>query len=126
MSGIDPARRILVVDDDFYMRKFLHDLLAFQGYAPQVLETAEDALTVLKEGGGASLIIADDSMAEMTGSELVIALRKAGIGVPAIVLGPIDNPSWSPLGSDLGRVEVLDKPFHSAQLVSAIDRMLTL
>lgn len=125
MAESGPARKIVVVEDDVYIRRLLHDLLKFQGYAPEIFEKADAVLTALKAGKGISLLIADESMDGMTGSELVIALRKADIGVPAIILGPIDSPYWGALKGDLGRVEVVDKPFHTAQLISVIDRMLT-
>ncbi len=125
MSKDFSAKAIVVVEDDLFVRKYLQDLLSVQGYAVEAFETTEDARRAVIGDGRVALLIVDDSMPGVTGTELIIDLRRAGVGVPAILLGPTVASYGGSLAADFGRVEVVEKPFHSAQLLSAIDRMLT-
>jgi CheY-like chemotaxis protein len=124
MAGLPSAQRILVVDDDDMIRRFLHDFLVFQGHFVTLCESAQRALALL-EDAEFSLLITDVAMPGMTGVELVHELRSKGRGLPILVLsGTLEDEVEAGL-KRLGRTECLAKPFHSAQLLSALDRLLT-
>jgi len=78
--------KILVVDDDPFVREMLATILQASGYG---VETAEDGLAALKKysgGSGIHLIISDMNMPEMNGMELIKKLRQGGSEVPIIIL----------------------------------------
>jgi CheY-like chemotaxis protein len=124
MAGPPSAHRILVVDDDAMIRQFLHDFLVFQGHSVTLCEDAQRALALL-EDAEFSLLITDVSMPGMTGVELVHELRSKDRELPVLVLsGTLDDEVEASL-KRLGRTECLAKPFHTAQLLSVLDRLLT-
>jgi two-component system chemotaxis response regulator CheY len=68
--------KILVVDDFSTMRRIIRNLLKELGY-PNVTE-AEDGLDALKklQGGGFEFVVSDWNMPNMSGIELLRAIRK--------------------------------------------------
>ena len=78
--------KILIVDDDPFVREMLATILQSNEYT---VETAEDGLAALKKysgGSGVHLIISDMNMPEMSGLELIKKLRQGGSEVPIIIL----------------------------------------
>lgn len=78
--------KILVVDDDPFVRDMLATILQSAEY---IVETADDGLDALKKysgGSGIHLIISDMNMPEMSGLELIKKLRQGGSDVPIIIL----------------------------------------
>jgi sigma-B regulation protein RsbU (phosphoserine phosphatase) len=80
------STKILVVDDDPFVREMLATILQSSNYD---IETAEDGIDALKKysgGSGINLIISDMNMPEMKGLELIKKLRHGGSDVPIIIL----------------------------------------
>lgn len=78
--------KILIVDDDPFVRDMLATILQSGEYT---VETAEDGFAALKKyrgGSGIALIISDMNMPEMSGLELIKKLRQGGSEVPIIIL----------------------------------------
>ncbi len=116
-------RRILVVEDDDLVGEFLNDFFTFQGHQVTVCKGANQVRAILM-AHEYSLLVADISMPGMTEVELVYGLRAERCQVPMLVLGSMEIELLSSLKA-LGPTEFLAKPFHTAQLLSAVDRLLT-
>lgn len=80
--------RVVIVDDDPNMCRVLSGYLAKQGFAPTAFTQAVEALNTLRSASPdpADVIIADLVMPEMTGIELLRALRESGIKTPVLVV----------------------------------------
>jgi DNA-binding NtrC family response regulator len=77
--------RILVIDDDDDLREFLRSVLEDRGHQVRCLDRADGGIAVLATGEF-ELVLVDESMPGLSGSEFLASLRKKGIGVPAILM----------------------------------------
>jgi CheY-like chemotaxis protein len=67
------SKRILIVDDDLYIRELYQGILTKQGYNVEVAEDGLDGLTKLKEGGY-DLVLLDVMMPKLDGVAVLAAL----------------------------------------------------
>ncbi|MHB8667398.1 MAG: response regulator [Burkholderiales bacterium] len=124
MGDKDKAR-ILVIDDDPFIRSLLHAHLSHAGYA---VELAEDAV----EGGKAllrakfDLVLCDIDMPFMSGLELVTLLRASEetASVPVVFASAHMDTKTLMEAQELGACGYLIKPFESEQLLEAVARCL--
>src|SRR5438477_12807494 len=77
--------KILLIDDDADLRRFLQDALERRGHELACLERAEGGADVLATGEF-DLVLVDEHLPGMTGSEFLRALRKHALGIPAILM----------------------------------------
>jgi signal transduction histidine kinase/FixJ family two-component response regulator len=109
--------RVLIVEDDEYVRRFLNECLGDLGY--EVLG-AESALQGLRhmENVRPDLIIVDYAMPEMTGAEMALEIRHHDQKTPIIfVTGYADMEA---IESVPGPTHVLKKPFEVDSLVAMV------
>ncbi len=78
--------KILIVDDDPFVRAMLGEILESSGYQTKTAVNGVEALEKLDREPDIELIISDMNMDEMNGLELVRTLRSRGQNVPFIVL----------------------------------------
>ena len=117
--------RILVIDDDPFIRSLLQLVLAQAGYEVQV---AEDAV----EGGkallrpGFDLVLCDIDMPYLTGLELVTALRASEetASIPVVFVSSHMDTETLIAAQELGAAGYLIKPFQSEQLLETVGRCL--
>ncbi len=77
--------RILLIDDDPDLRRFLQDALAQRGHHVSCLERAEGGVDVLATGEF-DLVLVDGRMPGMSGSEFLTVLRDRALHIPAILM----------------------------------------
>ena len=70
-----PAARILVVDDEPQIRKFIDISLRSQGYATLLAGTGREGLTLLASKG-ADLVVLDLGLPDKDGKEVLKELRR--------------------------------------------------
>ncbi len=115
------AIRILLVDDDHFVRKLVQQQLTAQGYEVQAENNAADALAAL-ESRSFDLLITDIVMPGRDGCKLIRALRGAGHTLPVIAMtGGVENAvgdcaSYAEMFADL----TLIKPIPQADLIEAV------
>jgi len=81
------CKKILVIDDEPFVREFLSELLASHGYAVDTLADGLEAYEQLcRQGMDYSLVVSDMLMPVMTGLDLLKKLRQDGCEIPFIVL----------------------------------------
>jgi len=79
-------KKILIVDDDSFVRDMLSMILDSNGYSVETAEDGKDALEKYSAMPDINLIVSDMNMPEMTGLELIREIRKHDEGVPIIIL----------------------------------------
>lgn len=79
------AKKVMVVDDDLYIRELYVEILNDEGYVVDSAVNGEDAYSKLKNGGY-DLILLDIMMPKMDGLGVMEALQKTE---PPIKNGPI-------------------------------------
>lgn len=117
---------ILVVDDEAALRDPLAAFLSKQGHNVVTAADGYEALARIQQEK-IDLILTDLLMPNMTGVELIAAVRERGLSLPIIAMtGGGGRPGQpQPLQAmEAGAATVLAKPFGLAQLVVAVEDLL--
>lgn len=120
--------RILVVDDDTQVRKFVTQTLTRAGHETLAAADGNEGLKAYT-AQGVDLVVMDIIMPEKEGIETIIDLRKVNPAVKIIAIsggGRIGPESYLITAKGLGAVETLQKPFTTEELTGAVDRVLGL
>jgi len=78
--------KILLIDDDADLRHFLQRALEERGHQVACLDRAETGVALLSATGEFDLVLVDENMPGLSGSEFLKVLRKKGILIPAILM----------------------------------------
>lgn len=117
--------RVLVVDDSPAQRHYVADCLSRQGF---VVATAEDGQVALAaaQARPPALIVSDYEMPNMTGFELVHALRRdpALRQIPVIMLTARDSRRDMAQMRAAGASAYLVKPFSQDKCIALVERTL--
>jgi CheY-like chemotaxis protein len=118
-------KKILVVDDEEVIRKFLRIQLAKWGYAVKEAEDGEQALEKLGKDDF-DLLICDILMPNKNGWEVLreVKLNPRMKDIPVIVLTAKNEDSDMFKGYDLGASYYMTKPFTKGQLLYGLKLML--
>lgn len=111
---------ILIVDDEMSIRNVLRRELRFKVATVHNAENADQALEVL-DAHHIDLIITDYRMPRMTGTELLLEVKKRHPEVPAIMLSGQADLSGVTAAINAGVLnQYVDKPWDTDKLASAI------
>ena len=111
--------RVLVVDDEPPIRRFLRTSLSAQGY--HVLE-AEDGVTAIDliRRNPPDVIILDLGLPDIDGVEVIRRLRHQSSTVPVIVLSSRTDEPGKVEALDLGADDYVTKPFGMEELLARL------
>ena len=111
--------RILIVDDEPPIRRFLRTALAAQDYRVEEAGDGEAALDFLKRNR-VDLVILDLGLPGMDGLDVVRRLRAEGKTVPIIILSSRDDEAGKVAALDLGADDYVSKPFGVEELSARV------
>ncbi len=114
----DNALRVLVVDDERAIRRFLRTSLTAHGYAIYEASNGQEALSAVV-GDRPDLIILDLGLPDLNGIEVVRQLRE-WTKIPIIVLSVREEEATKVAALDVGADDYLTKPFGIAELMARI------
>ncbi len=114
--------RVLIVDDEPAVRRMLEMVLRKAGFSPIAFEDGDAALAHLQAGNPCDLLITDQSMPAMSGSDLIAAGHRFRPGLPTILITGYEKVSG--LDQLQGRVTVLRKPFAAPILLQQVQALL--
>jgi two-component system KDP operon response regulator KdpE len=110
--------RVLVVDDEAAIRRFLRTGLTAEGYELVDAATGIDAIgLVTKQSFG--LVILDLGLPDMDGAEVLQQIRRTSL-VPIIVLSVRSDEKGKVAALDLGADDYVTKPFGMDELIARI------
>jgi two-component system KDP operon response regulator KdpE len=109
-------QRILIVDDEVAIRRFLRTTLKAQGYDVFEAPTGEDALVEMI-GIRPDLVILDVGLPGMDGIEVTREIRKWS-KVPILILSVLDQEGEKIAALDAGADDYLTKPFSLGELLA--------
>lgn len=119
-------RRLLVVEDDEKSRRLLHDVLGWHGYEVEAAQSGREALE-LARGRAPDAALLDIQLPDLTGFELLAALREDGPGrrypVVAVTASVMDADRRRILAA--GFDAYLGKPVNIRQLVDTLHSLLS-
>jgi CheY-like chemotaxis protein len=109
--------RILLVDDDALVRMGTADMLEDLGHEIVEAGSAAEALTLLQSGVGLDIVITDQAMPGMRGTELAAQIGQKYPGLPIILAtGYAELPNEEDPG-----LPRLSKPFRQEDIAKVID-----
>jgi DNA-binding response OmpR family regulator len=117
--ALEPAPRVLVVDDDDEIRASLRRGLSRAGFAVELAADGSEALRQLLHAPP-DLVVLDIMMPGVDGLEVVRRLRRGDDQVPVILLTARDAVPDRVAGLDAGADDYLVKPFALSELVARI------
>ncbi|BCH67035.1 response regulator [Agrobacterium vitis] len=112
------GQRILVVDDEPQILRFLRPALAAAGYEVIEADTGKQALALVATAVP-DLLILDLGLPDMDGKEVIAQLRHWN-PIPIIVLSARDREIEKIAALDLGADDYLEKPFGIGELTARI------
>ena len=113
--------RVLVVDDDDRIRALLVRTLSANGYAVDQAANGRDAL-VRVAADPPDLMLLDLIMPHVSGLQVLAAVRSSSPGTRVIVLSAIQETGTRIQALELGAVDVVAKPFSTAELLARVRR----
>jgi len=123
MSVAD-AMTVFIIDDDASVRESIKDLVESVGLSAASFASAH-AFLASERRDGPSCLVLDVRLPGISGLDLQLELRKAGIKIPVIfITGHADVP-MTVKAMKSGAVEFLTKPFRDQDLLDVIQRALT-
>ncbi len=114
--------RILVIDDQPQIRKFLDISLRAQGYVVALCATAREGLEVLATRG-ADLVILDIGLPDIDGHEALTELRSWS-RVPVLMLSVRADEADKVAALDAGANDYVTKPFGTPELMARVRALL--
>lgn len=111
--------KILIVDDEPAIQRFLKTSLSTQGYLVIEAESGEAALEKLKRNV-VDVIVLDLGLPGLDGFEVLRLVRGSGSTVPVIVLSVRADEAGKVKALDLGADDYVTKPFGIEELLARI------
>ena len=123
MTTTPGNQRILIVEDDPEVRRFLVEFLEEEGYE---VDQASDGLAAIEKvgNGGHALMVLDMMLPDMTGEEVAERLRQKGHQPPTLLVTANGRAKESAL--TVGAFAYLSKPFELDAFLSSIERGLAI
>ncbi|HEX7118608.1 MAG TPA: response regulator transcription factor [Longimicrobiales bacterium] len=111
--------RVLVVEDDVKLARFLAQGLEEEGYA---VDLAHDGVAgaALAAAGGYDVIVLDVMLPGRNGFQLLSELRRGGVDAPVLFLTARDDSRDIVNGLDLGADDYVTKPFRFEELLARL------
>lgn len=121
---MNPAKRILLVDDDEALRQSLAEQLQLH----EEFETAEAATGAAgleaARAGAFSAVLLDVGLPDMDGRDLCRLMRREGVRCPIIMLTAAGTDADTILGLDSGANDYITKPFRLGVLLARLRAQL--
>jgi len=113
--------RIMVVDDEKDIRDMLTSYLVNFGYAVDVYRNGREAWEAYEKNPGRwDLIFTDQTMPDMTGTDLVQRVREMRPDIPVVLCTGYSRPLNSEILEELGINAFLNKPATMSELLMAV------
>jgi response regulator RpfG family c-di-GMP phosphodiesterase len=122
-SAPDERPRVLIVDDEKFIRDILADFLGMEGY---IVRTAEDGAAALSELHNAhyDLVISDLKMPRMGGIELLDAIGTAAPSALTVIMTGFGTVETAIDAMKRGAYDYILKPFKVEEVIRVVQRGL--
>ena len=118
-------KKIIIVDDSRTSRMFVQRCFEIAGWRDADFSEAVDgqeALTLVRESENVDLLVTDLNMPNMTGEELLDAVKgDVGLaGIPVLVITSAGNPAKEAELMTKGALAIINKPISPAILIDKL------
>lgn len=114
--------RILLVEDDAFLREGLCEMLLKESYSVTPVSTITDARKEI--AGGFNLVILDVMLSDGNGFDFCAEVRANGNAIPILFLTACDDEIQIVRGLDAGADDYVTKPFKLLELMSRVRALL--
>lgn len=114
--------RVLVVDDEPQIHRFLTPSLTVSGFEVVTAATGQDALRQMG-GNAVAVVLLDLGLPDMDGKDVIAQIRRRS-DVPIIVLSARDREAEKIAALDLGADDYVNKPFAIGELLARLRSVL--
>lgn len=122
MSTMNSQFNILVADDELSLRSIISEVLSDVGYNVELAENGKEALERVKQGG-IHVVMTDIRMPEMTGIELLEAVKAFNEEIQVIIMTSYASIETAVKAIRLGAYDYLTKPFEDLNIIpTVVDR----
>jgi CheY-like chemotaxis protein len=116
---------VLLVDDETPIVTLGEEMLAALGYEPVGFDSSARALAAFQaDPGRFDLVLTDEVMPGMTGTELAVALHRIRPELPIVLMTGRTGPLGSRGVRRAGIRDILNKPLQSQEMAKSIARHL--
>ena len=115
--------KILFVDDDPNFQKMVEIFLRNNSYDISFAKNGRSALHLIQQHVY-DLVISDVQMPEMDGLTMITEIKKVNADLPVIIVSAFGNESMAEKAIAAGARLILNKPFESKALISAIETFI--
>ncbi len=112
--------KILVVDDEPSIRKYLHTLLEVEGFDVEAVSSGPEAIKKIADGARPDFIILDVLMPEMNGIDTLKELLQIDRSLNVIMLSCSNEVGVVVEAIRIGAHDYLTKPFEKSELDAAM------
>lgn len=113
--------KIVIVEDDVYLREELESILGKEGYSVESISSFDTPLEDITSASP-SLIILDLNLPNLSGFQICRSLKARGIG-PILVLTSRNQLRDELHALELGADDYLTKPCHPKRLIARIQKL---
>jgi PAS domain S-box-containing protein len=116
---------VMIVDDESPLVVLAEEMLAELGYDPVGFHSSGAALQAFRaEPRRFDLVLTDEAMPDLVGTELAGEIRKVQTAVPIILMSGHGGPQLAKRAAAIGVNEVLHKPLQRRDLAESLARVL--
>jgi DNA-binding response OmpR family regulator len=122
-SNTQPVAKVLLVEDEVKLARFVELELSYEGYEVTVAHDGLSGLMAARDGLP-DLVILDWMMPGMSGVEVCRRLRATGCRAPVILMTAKDDVVDRVAGLDAGADDYVTKPFSIEELLARVRAQL--
>ncbi|NOK70953.1 MAG: response regulator transcription factor [Chloroflexi bacterium AL-N10] len=115
--------RVLVVEDDVGISRFIHQGLKEAGYAVDIAADGSEGINYAIATDYDAIVL-DVLLPELDGLSVLKNLRQRGLQTPVLLLTALDTVQDRVLGLDAGADDYLIKPFDFTELLARLRALL--
>jgi len=115
------GQTVLLVDDEEALVRLGEEMIAGLGYEPVGFTSSAEALATFRAAPERfDIVLSDEAMPGMTGSELALAIRAIRADVPIVLMSGYVTPLMTRRARDAGVAEVLSKPLVALDIARSL------
>jgi PAS domain S-box-containing protein len=119
------GQTVMIVDDERPLVALAEEIIANLGYEPVGFDSSGSALEAFRAAPDRfDLVLTDESMPGLLGTELAQAIRRLRPTIPIILMTGYGGTQLANRAADIGLSEVLRKPLHRRELADSLARVL--
>jgi PAS domain S-box-containing protein len=112
---------VLLIDDEEALVRLGEELVAELGYEPVGFTSSRAALEAFRaDPTRFDVVLSDETMPELTGSDLALAVRKLRGDLPIVLMSGLVTPALTQRAREAGVTEVLAKPLVARDIARAL------